>query len=183
MRYLPILFLAIFGPVASGAPATTQSAGQRRVIFLIDAGEHMVDKAGDIRARVSVAIGAMSADDHFNIVIANNQALVFRPVLLDATESARDLAGVFLRSTLKPAGGKWEITHQLAIALEKSPTAIEFISDGDLPDPNGLLDLARKAREMKVPINTTLRYKSGKYEASGLLRKIATESGGIVRDE
>ncbi len=176
-------FLMVTLMLAMGAgPATTQSA-RHRTIYLLDAGERMTEKAGAIRGRVGEAIGAMSVEDNFGIVIASNQAIVFRPVLLDATESAKDLAGIFLREKYKPAGEKWEITHQLELALGKSPTEVELISDGDLPDPTGMVNLAKKAKLLGIPINTTLRYKSGKYDAPRLLRRIAEESGGVCREE
>jgi hypothetical protein len=152
----------------------------RRVVYLLDGSGSMMSKFDVLRAAVGSAVGELKPAQSFNVVIMHeDDGTPFSRQSLAATEANKALFSAFMK-TAKPHGSSDPIAA-LRFAFAQNPEVIYFLTDGDFPNNNQVLQEIHKLNAAhRTKIHTIAFVDRGEtYEK--LLRQISDESGGTFR--
>ena len=121
------------------------SLKNRRLVFLIDRSGSMRGQAiAQARNAVSACLGALSADDQFNIVAFDTRLETFNPQICAATELKRNEAAQFLQRIDARGGTELAAGLQAAIrTLGKQGGDILLLTDGQVYGGEEILSTVR----------------------------------------
>lgn len=175
-----ILIVAALLCAAAGPASKPAAAG--KVVFLVDATGSINPLFDNVRKAVNGRIGALTAEQKFNVVRFQDGGVTGAWTGLRAPDAdARRVAQKFLDKT-EPQGSYGELAA-LRAAFALKPDEIWFWSDGEITDDfAGLFKLVASLNPTKaVRINTCIVRESRDYR--WLLVRLARDSGGICLDE
>ncbi|HSZ54808.1 MAG TPA: hypothetical protein VK797_04060 [Tepidisphaeraceae bacterium] len=150
---------------------------------MIDATGSMSTKFNAVRSGLTEAASELSSAQSFNTVFSQMAGFATLSVsLLPATEENR----IKLRTLLSRVRveGATDPLPAIEAAFAMHPDVIFFVADGDFPD-NDLVQ--RRFHELeqgyRIRINTiALMTHGGDVEFAGVLKRVATQSGGAFRE-
>jgi uncharacterized protein with von Willebrand factor type A (vWA) domain len=164
------------GPAEPVFVATTA----RRVVYLLDGSGSMMSKFDGLRSAVSSAVGELKPAQFFNVVIMQeNDGAPFNRQSLAATEANKALFAGFMKKA-RPHGASDPIAA-LRFAFAQNPEVIYFLTDGDFPNNNQVLQEIHKLNAARRTKIHTIAFVNRGEEYEKLLRQISEESGGTFR--
>lgn len=166
-------------PDPATQPTASSSAKPRRVVFIAD--YTTFGSAGDIHEQIRQAIGQLTDDQWFNVVVSDPRtARPFSKLMVQATPVNREKAIAFLPDARAFLYGNPAMT--LPAALQLRPEAIYFFGTGVSSDT--LADLKkRNDAGIHARFYTTTAFTPPGYPAMlHALWQLAHDSGGVCID-
>jgi hypothetical protein len=157
------------------------SGRARLIAYVCDASGSMVNKFDDLRQEIRKSVSNLKPTQAYNVIFFQEESVksVDSSKLVMATPEARDRTFKFLDATA--AHGQTKPEPALELAFKLKPQLIFLLTDGDFPDNDAVLKkIDELNRDRKVKINTIAYIDRGEtYEK--VLKKIATDNGGIFK--
>ena len=157
------------------APSLFGQIQGKRVVFLLDRSGSMLPKFDDLRHHAKQAVMGLAETQQFNIVFYSEDPQSMDNALLAATRQNQFKAREFLDSVV--ARGQTDPVAGLNVAFAMNPDEIYFLTDGDFPDNDAVVQHFRKLNaNKKVKVHTFALLDGGDYEK--VLQQIARDNGG-----
>ncbi|MEO0511355.1 MAG: hypothetical protein AAF108_00445 [Planctomycetota bacterium] len=168
------------GGGASGTSFFGLQARGSRFAYVVDtSGSMLDDRIERLRVELVQSIDALDSNADFYVVRYSNEASALGQMRkwVDATPQGKSWAGRNVRQ-LRASGGTQPITgFRLIQGLAPKPDAVFFMTDGSFP-PSMATDILRIQQTLDAPVHCIT---FGAEDSTGLMRRIASESGGQYR--
>ena len=180
--------LAMFGTPGGGSMGIKgavfgNSGNAKKIAFICDASGSMVSKFSTLRRELSKTIRQLKPVQSFSLIFFQQQSCMYLDATLTmATPDAKLRADKFLETVTPRA--ETNPLPALDLAFKQGPELIYLLTDGDFPDNDAVLAKIRQLNKNgRVKINTIAFVSDTDTETAfmDLLKKIATESGGVYR--
>ena len=161
--------------------------GPRHVVYVLDISGSMVSRIKRADAEIRKALAGLRPDETFDIIAFNNEIYTFDTELAPATPNMREKASAFLDTLIVNDGTNTQAGMRAALSIP-DVNEVVLLTDGvpgmGITDTDSLTDYIRHINKNHARISCVGMVGTDEdgvdrtFEATGLLEKIAHDSGG-----
>lgn len=161
--------------------------GPRHIVYVLDISGSMISRIKRADAEIRKALDGLRPDETFDIIAFNNEIYSFDTELAPATPHIREKASAFLETLIVNDGTNTQAGLKAALSIPDVNEVI-LLTDGvpgmGITDTDSLTDYIRHINKRHARISCVGMVGTDQdgidrtFEATGLLKQIAHDSGG-----